>query len=78
MSLYSSNADQDCSSDLWAIGCIIYQMIAGRFAFQGLSEYLTLQKVKQMDYSFPDGFDEHAKDLVQKLLVCKCLLRFPF
>ncbi|KAF9814584.1 hypothetical protein IEO21_05042 [Rhodonia placenta] len=57
------------SSDFWALGCIIYQMIAGRFAFQGLSEYLTWQKIKQLDYSFPEGFDEQAKDLVQKLLV---------
>ncbi|KAJ8077051.1 serine/threonine protein kinase [Marasmius tenuissimus] len=57
------------SSDWWALGCILYQMIAGRFAFSGLSEYLTLQKVKQMDYSFPESFDEQAKDLVQKLLV---------
>lgn len=57
------------SSDLWALGCIVYQMIAGRFAFHGLSEYLTWQKIKQIDYTFPDGFDEQAKDLVQKLLV---------
>ncbi|EGN99799.1 hypothetical protein SERLA73DRAFT_72588 [Serpula lacrymans var. lacrymans S7.3] len=57
------------SSDLWSLGCIIYQMIAGRFAFQGLSEYYTWQKIKQLDYSFPDGFDEEAKDIVQKLLV---------
>ncbi|KII92222.1 hypothetical protein PLICRDRAFT_71182, partial [Plicaturopsis crispa FD-325 SS-3] len=57
------------ASDMWALGCVVYQMIAGRFAFQGLSEYLTWQKVKQMDYTFPEGFDEQAKDLVQKLLV---------
>ena len=57
------------SSDLWALGCILYQMVAGRFAFHGLSEYLTWQKVKALDYTFPDGFDEQAKDLVQKLLV---------
>jgi 3-phosphoinositide dependent protein kinase-1 len=57
------------SSDLWAVGCIIYQMIAGRFAFQGLSDYLTWQKVKALDYSFPNGFDPQAKDLVQKLLI---------
>lgn len=44
-------------------------MIAGRFAFQGPSEYLTWQKIKQLEYNFPDGFDEHAKDLVQKLFV---------
>jgi len=44
-------------------------MITGRFAFHGLSEYLTWQKVKALDYTFPDGFDEQAKDLVEKLLV---------
>lgn len=63
-------AEAIISSDLWALGCILYQMIAGRFAFQGLSEYLTWQKIKQLDYTFPDGFDEQAKDLVSKLLVC--------
>ena len=44
-------------------------MIAGRFPFHALSEYLTWQKVKNLEYEFPDGFDEVAKDLVQKLLV---------
>lgn len=44
-------------------------MIAGRFTFTGLSEYLTWQKIKQLDYSFPEGFDPEAKDLVQKLIV---------
>ncbi|KAI0316253.1 kinase-like domain-containing protein [Amylostereum chailletii] len=57
------------SSDLWALGCVLYQMIAGRFAFQGLSEYLTWQKIKHLEYSFPEGFDEQAKDLVRRLLV---------
>jgi 3-phosphoinositide dependent protein kinase-1 len=44
-------------------------MIAGRFAFQGLSEYLTWQKIKLLDYTFPDGFDPEAADLVRRLLV---------
>ncbi len=44
-------------------------MIAGRFPFHGLSEYLTWQKIKNLEYTFPDGFDEEAKDLVEKLLV---------
>lgn len=44
-------------------------MIAGRFAFQGLSEYLTWQKIKKLDYTFPEGFDVQAQDLVKKLLV---------
>ena len=57
------------SSDLWSLGCIVFQMIAGKFAFQGLSEYLTWQKIKSLDYSFPEGFDEDAKDFISKLLV---------
>ena len=54
------------SSDFWALGCIIYQMIAGRFVFRGLADW---QKIKQLEYSFPEGFDEQAQDLVRKLLV---------
>ena len=69
ISLSVDRTPQPISSDLWALGCILYQMIAGRFAFHGLSEYLTWQKVKALDYTFPEGFDEQAKDLVQKLLV---------
>ncbi|KAJ7675110.1 kinase-like domain-containing protein [Mycena rosella] len=57
------------SSDYWAFGCVLYQMIAGRFAFSDRSDYLTWQKVKKVEYEFPSGFDDQAKDLVQKLLV---------
>ncbi|EIW82604.1 kinase-like protein [Coniophora puteana RWD-64-598 SS2] len=57
------------SSDLWALGCIVYQMIAGRFAFSALTNYLTMQKIKTLDYTFPEGFDPAAQDLVSKLLV---------
>ncbi|KAJ7039236.1 kinase-like protein [Mycena alexandri] len=57
------------SSDYWAFGCVVYQMIAGRFAFNDRSDYLTWQKVKKVEYEFPNGFDEQAKNLVQQLLV---------
>ena len=47
-------------------------MIAGRFVFRGLADW---QKIKQLEYSFPEGFDEQAKDLVQKLLVRLAMLK---
>ncbi|KIY53029.1 kinase-like protein, partial [Fistulina hepatica ATCC 64428] len=56
------------SSDFWAFACIVYQMIAGRFTFQGLSEYLTYEKIKRIDYTFPEGFDDSAKDVVERIL----------
>lgn len=57
------------SADLWALGCIIYQMMTGQTPFKAASEYLIFQKITNLDYQFPEGFDETARDLVEKLLV---------
>jgi len=57
------------ASDLWAIGCIIYQMITGQPPFQSASEYLIFKKIQKLDYSFQEGFNEEAKDLIRRLLV---------
>ncbi|KAG2097989.1 uncharacterized protein F5147DRAFT_816261 [Suillus discolor] len=56
-------------SDLWALWCIIYQTISSCFAFQGLGKYLAWQKIKSLDYTFPDSFDKEAKDLVRHLFI---------
>ncbi|KPI97444.1 3-phosphoinositide-dependent protein kinase 1 [Papilio xuthus] len=57
------------ASDLWAFGCIVYQMISGLPPFRAAAEFLTFQKILKMDYEFPEGFPADAKDLVEKLLV---------
>ncbi|CUF42246.1 protein kinase, putative [Bodo saltans] len=63
------------ASDLWALGCCIFQMFVGRPPFQGESQYLVMQKIKERNFEFPPYFPADAKDLVDKLLTVDPLLR---
>ena len=63
------------ASDLWALGCIIYQMVAGLPPFRSRSEYLIFQQILRLEYEIPDGFSELAKSLVGQLLVLDPLQR---
>merc|ERR1719154_299784 len=44
-------------------------MITGLPPFQSQSAYLIFQKIQTLEYSFHEGFDARAKDLVTKFLV---------
>uniref|UniRef100_A0A8C5EDR2 3-phosphoinositide-dependent protein kinase 1 n=1 Tax=Gouania willdenowi TaxID=441366 RepID=A0A8C5EDR2_GOUWI len=57
------------SSDLWALGCIIYQLVAGLPPFRAANEYLIFQKIIKLEYEFPEKFFPKAKDLVKQLLL---------
>ncbi|KAG7211912.1 hypothetical protein KM043_011121 [Ampulex compressa] len=57
------------ASDLWALGCIVYQMVAGLPPFRSRSEYIIFQKILKLEYEIPDGFCKLARSLVSRLLV---------
>jgi len=60
---------QTTACDIWSVGCIIFQMLAGRPPFKAASEYLTFEEVTNIRYKFPKDFPLDAKDLITRILV---------
>ena len=69
--------------DLWAFGCILYQMCTGKTPFRGASEYLTFQNILQGEIEY-EGFEslpsggKDARDLVERLLQRDPMARIGF
>lgn len=55
-------------TDLWALGCMIYQFHIGQTPFQGKNYDSVFQKILERDLIFPKGLDPDARDLIDKLL----------
>lgn len=57
------------AADLWALGCILYQMLVGRPPFKAGTEYLTFQLIASGQVDMPASLSSHAQDLLRRLLV---------
>lgn len=54
--------------DIWAFGCMLYQMITNSPPFSGGNEYMIFQKIHNLDYTFPENFPSDAKNLIESIL----------
>lgn len=57
------------SPDYWAIGCTLYFFLFGTSPFLAATDYLTMKRVRALDYSLPSVCDPDAADLIRGLLV---------
>jgi 3-phosphoinositide dependent protein kinase-1 len=63
------------ASDVWAIGCTLYQMLVGIPPFKGTNEYQTFQKIINLNFVLPEELEESAKSLISEILVIDPLKR---
>ncbi|KNC47759.1 AGC/PDK1 protein kinase [Thecamonas trahens ATCC 50062] len=57
------------ASDLWGLGCILYQLLTGAMPFHAATDYLIFQRIQKRDLKFPDDFpSDEARGLVDELL----------
>jgi serine/threonine protein kinase len=63
------------ASDIWAYGCVVFQMIAGAPPFKETTDYLTMKKIQEGKYQFPEGFDPMVRKMVEACLVVDPTIR---
>jgi 3-phosphoinositide dependent protein kinase-1 len=57
------------ASDLWALGCVLYWVLAGHAPFRAESRYLLFQRIREGQFDIPDTVCDAGRDLIRKLLV---------
>jgi len=55
-------------TDLWALGCVVYQMFTGVSPFKDKTEYLVFKKILDQKVNFPNNIPITAVSLIKDLL----------
>jgi len=53
------------TSDLWALGVIVYQMFTGNVPFKGKTQEKTFEIIQKGEFLMSDNIPESAKNLIK-------------
>ena len=56
--------------DLWSLGIMLFQMVAGELPFKAMTEAELFQKIRVGSYSLPKGIQisQVCKDMISRLI----------
>jgi len=64
-----TNRPHDGKVDLWAVGVLTYELLAGKPPFEAEDMNVTYDSIKRCMYTFPREFSRLVQDLIKRLLV---------
>ena len=62
--------------DMWALGVLLYALLAGAFPFRGQNEKELYGKISRGQYKFPETMSRDARYIVQRLIEVDTRKRF--
>jgi serine/threonine protein kinase len=67
-------------ADLWSLGIILFEMIAGKVPFKGSTHFEILQLIERGQYSLPDGvmISSVCKNMITSLIMTDVEVRINF
>ena len=54
-------------TDLWALGCIMYELDTGKQMFRGKNVEQVYTRINEYDVQFPSNMDKNLVDLISRL-----------
>lgn len=56
------------SADLWAFGCIVYQLFVSRPPFSSPNQHLTFERIRSGQVEYPEYMTPQAVDMIRRIL----------